>query len=127
MSLEGINEMKNTYFLEKWKETSHFKGFCISLLCSLFISAVILVISFLSMIFASAKDGMRYSFLHLLYFHTKTLSDGSIDISFGTTGKVIPLILMMTIITCFIFAVFSVAKKLLLYRESLLNEKHNAL
>ena len=118
--------MKND-FLKKWEETSVIKGFCISVFGGLLMSIIVVAISFLIMIFKFGNDGMRYSFLHLVYFNTKTMSDGSVDMNFGTTGHFLPAIIMVLVFMCFIFAIFTLTKKLLSYRVKLLNERNNTL
>ncbi|MFV0498989.1 MAG: hypothetical protein ACK5NF_03030 [Bacilli bacterium] len=90
-----------------------------------FISMLIIItVSFIIMIFESGKDGLRTTFFDALYFESKTMANGNIDISMGFYDNfLIVLLIGTTVITLFIILVESIYLRLLNYKNNLKNEQ----
>lgn len=92
------------------------------ILGSLVTTMIILVLSFLFMVFSSGEDGMRTTFFGALYFNPVTNSEGVLGIHFGITENYMPILLAFIIVFIFYFCVSTSYKVLVNYRKKLIQE-----
>ena len=93
-----------------------------SLVGSVLTTMILMVLSFLMMMFSSAEEGRRTCFFDTLFFSNVTEADGSLSIVFGLTGKLMPIFITIAIIFCFIMVVYTIYKKLELYQKKIISE-----
>ena len=82
-----------------------------------------MTVSFLMMLFSSGEDGVRYCFFHTLFFKSSTEASGNVSLNFGFTGNVFPIVFFAGVILVFLFGTYFFAKKLLQYRQYLLETR----
>lgn len=119
MNREGL-------FIKKWKNAKVMTGAVVSAIISFISLAVCITISFLAMLFESGEDGRRTCFFDTLYFESLTGNDGAVSMSFGFTGTAFPIIFWFIAVFLFCFLSFYFAKKLLVYRQRLIDEMNEA-
>jgi len=81
-----------------------------SLIASIITTLIILTVSFLIMLFSSAKDGYRTTFFGSIFFSSKPALDGSTSLSFGLANP-IPIYIAIAILFVFFLFLFHFSKK----------------
>lgn len=90
---------------------------------SVITTGVILVASFIVMIFRSGDDGMRQCYFNTLFFNPVTQNDGSVNITFGFTEKYVPILITVFVIFWFYLCTYVIYKRLIEYRRKLMDQK----
>lgn len=116
-------EQKESTFLIKWRESSSIKIFFASIFVVFTITFISMTVSFLTMLFSSGDDGIRYCFFKTIYFESITNAVGDTSMSFGFTGSTIPILFFAGVLFTFIFGTYISTKKLLEYRQYLIETR----
>lgn len=90
---------------------------------SMITTIVILLGSFLVMLFSSSEDGIRKTFFNTLFFESTTKSDGVVDMHFGLTENYIPILLTIFIIFIFYYSISISYELLNNYRNNIIEER----
>lgn len=117
---------KESSIIKRWENAKVITGVVTSAMLSFISLAVCMVISFLGMLFESGADGKRTCFFDTLYFESVTGSDGAVTMSMGFTGTVFPILFWLIAVFLFCFISFYFAKRILIYRQRLIEEMNEA-
>lgn len=116
-------KQKESLFLTKWRESSSITMFFASIFVVFTITLISMVVSFLAMLFSSGDDGIRYCFFKTIYFESITNAAGDASLAFGFTGSTFPILFFAGILFVFIFGTYFFTKKLLKYRQYLIETR----
>lgn len=111
--------------LHKIEASTLWQGGLIAFIISIIITLMTMATAFLLMLFRSGEDGKRTTLFHTLYFTSTTSKNGATTMDFGFTGDLFPLFLIAGGLFFFIFTSFYFSKKLLCYRQQLIEERKN--
>lgn len=115
MDTKGINEKLMNMDLDKGKEKKRGLGkYTVLLNCilgSVITTLVTMVLTFLNMLFSSGENGRRETFFNTLYFESKDIGNGKLEISMGATGKTMPIIIAICLITALFYAIYLIIQK----------------
>lgn len=114
---------KESEFLTKWRESSSITMFFSSIFVVFAITLISMTVSFMAMLFSSGDDGIRYCFFKTIYFEAITNAYGDTSLAFGFTGSTFPILFFAGILFIFIFGTYFFAKKLLKYRQHLIETR----
>lgn len=109
MDTKGLNE--KLLNMDDGKEIKDKKGlgkYTVMLNCilgSVITTLVAMVLSFLNMLFRSGENGRREAFFNTLYFESKDIGNGKLEISMGATGRMMPIFITVLIITVLFYVV----------------------
>lgn len=109
MDTKGLNE--KLLNMDDGKEIKDKKGlgkYTVMLNCilgSVITTLVAMVLSFLNMLFRSGENGRREAFFNTLYFESKDIGNGKLEISMGATGRMMPVFITVLIITVLFYVV----------------------
>ena len=109
MDTKGLNE--KLLNMDDGKEIKDKKGlgkYTVMLNCilgSVITILVAIVLSFLKMLFSSGENGRREAFFNTLYFESKDIGNGKLEISMGATGRMMPIFITVLIITVLFYVV----------------------
>lgn len=117
---------KESLFMNKWRTAKIMTGAVASVVISIISMAVFMTVSFLGMLFESGDDGRRTCFFDTMYFESVTKDDGAISMGFGFTGDTFPIVFWFVAVFLFCFLSFYFAKKILMYRQNLIDEMNKA-
>ena len=109
MDTKRLNE--KLFNMDDGKEIKDKKGlgkYTVMLNCilgSVITTLVAMVLSFLNMLFRSGENGRREAFFNTLYFESKDIGNGKLEISMGATGRMMPVFITVLIITVLFYVV----------------------
>ena len=109
MDTKGINEkllnMDNGDTKEEKRGLGKYTVMLNCILGSVISTLVIMVLTFLNMLFSSGENGRRETFFNTLYFESKDIGNGKLEISMGATGRMMPIFITVLIITVLFYVV----------------------
>lgn len=115
MDTKGLNE--KLLNVNNGKERRNEKGlgkYTVMLNCilgSVITTLVAMVLSFLKMLFSSGENGRREAFFNTLYFESKDIGNGKLEISMGATGRMMPICITVILITIVFYVMYLIIQK----------------
>ena len=109
--------------LIKWRDSSSALVFFELIFGAAIVTLFAMTGSFLITLLSSGEDGTRYCFFKTIFLKIITNADGVTTMSFGLTDNYFPIIFFFGVLVMFSFGTYVIAKKLLKYRQYLI-ENH---
>ena len=115
MDTKGINEkllnMDNGDRKEEKRGLGKYTVMLNCILGSVTSTLVIMVLTFLNMLFSSGENGRREAFFNTLYFESKDIGNGKLEISLGVTGNTMPIFITVFLITALFYGIYLIIQK----------------